>query len=54
MEKDERLWTVNDVAEYLQLSIKTIYTKAYKEEIPYVKYGRNLRFKPSAIKKLAN
>lgn len=53
MEKDERLWTVNDVAEYLQLSVKTIYAKVYKAEIPRVKYGRNLRFKPSEIKKLA-
>lgn len=54
MEKDDRLWTAKDVAEYLQLDVKTVYTKAYKEQIPYVKYGRNLRFKPQEIKKLAH
>lgn len=53
MEKDEALWTVKDVSRYLQLSMKTIYRKASEEEIPSVKIGKNLRFKPDEIKKLA-
>ncbi len=52
MEEDETLWTASDVAKYLKLCTKTIYTKAYKGEIPSVKFGRSLRFKPSVIKKL--
>ncbi len=53
MEKDEALWTAKDVSKYLQLSMKTIYRKASDEEIPSVKIGKNLRFKPGEIKRLA-
>ncbi len=53
MEKDEALWTAKDVSKYLQLSMKTIYRKAADGEIPSVTIGKNLRFKPDEIKKLA-
>ncbi|WKZ15530.1 MAG: helix-turn-helix domain-containing protein [Candidatus Jettenia caeni] len=50
--EDDVLWTIKDVARYFRLSIKMVYIKVSKREIPSVKIGRNLRFKPSRIKDL--
>lgn len=47
----EKLWTVTDLAENLQVSDKTIYDWVHKREIPFQKVGRLLRFRPSEITK---
>src|SRR5690606_34019777 len=41
---EDRLLTVADVAEYLGLSVGTVYNKVSRGEIPHVKIGRTLRF----------
>lgn len=52
MKEDEVLWTVKEVAEYFRLSIKTVYAKASKEDIPSVRIGRSVRFEPGKIKEI--
>jgi len=43
------LWTVSEVAEYLQCSVGHIYNFVSKEQIPYKKRGGMLRFVPEEI-----
>lgn len=45
------LWTINDVAGYLSVSVLTIRSWVYKKTIPYRKVGRHLRFNSSEIEK---
>ena len=47
--KDQRLWTVAEVAEYLQLRLSTIRAYAERGTLPCVRVGNRLRFKPSDI-----
>ena len=42
--KRKSLWTVIDVAEYLQCSKGHVYNLVWKKGIPYRKIGRKLRF----------
>jgi excisionase family DNA binding protein len=44
-----RLWTVKQVASYLQCSAGHIYNLVCKKDIPYKKRGRILRFVPEEI-----
>ncbi len=46
---DKKIWRINDVAEFLQLSVKTIYNKTSKDEIPHIKKGKTLYFRPDDI-----
>lgn len=46
---DKRIWRIADVAEYLQCSVKTIYNKTSKGEIPHIKKGKVLYFNPVEI-----
>jgi excisionase family DNA binding protein len=46
---DKRIWRIIDVAEYLQLSVKTIYNKTSRSEIPHFKKGKVLYFRPEEI-----
>lgn len=46
---EDRLLTVADVAEYLGLSVGTIYNKVSAGEIPHIRLGRTLRFRLSEI-----
>lgn len=46
---DKKIWRIEDVAEYLQISVKTIYNKTSKSEIPYIKKGKILYFRPEEI-----
>lgn len=46
---EDRLLTVADVAEYLGLSVGTVYNKVSRGEIPHVKLGRAVRFRRSEI-----
>jgi len=50
-EKKEKLLTVKDVAEYLQLDEHTIYRMARKKEIPAFKVAGQWRFKKELIEK---
>ncbi len=43
------LWTVEDVAEYLQLQPETIRNMARKGELPAIKIGKVWRFHRQAI-----
>lgn len=47
--KSGGLMTVKEVAEYLGLAEGTIYQKVSKGQIPYVKLGRNVRFRKDDI-----
>jgi excisionase family DNA binding protein len=40
----KRLLNVKEAAQYLGLSVDTVYKKARLRELPYVKVGRALRF----------
>lgn len=46
---DERLLTKKDVANFLNVSIKTIDKKVHMNEIPYLKIGRLVRFSKNEI-----
>ena len=46
---DKKIWRIKDVAQYLQLSVGTIYNKTSKGEIPYLKKGKVLYFRPEDI-----
>ena len=47
----EKLWTVEELSEYLKVSVKTIYDWVHKKTIPFQKINRLLRFRPSEIEK---
>jgi len=47
--KIERLMTLEEVAEYLRLSIHTIYKMAQKGKIPALKAGKKWRFRKEDI-----
>tara|TARA_Y100000768_G_C23452474_1_gene439854 strand:+ start:276 stop:497 length:222 start_codon:yes stop_codon:yes gene_type:complete len=48
---DKRIWTIEEVATFLNLSVKTIYNKTSRREIPYrkPKRGGRLYFLPDEI-----
>jgi excisionase family DNA binding protein len=49
---NEQLWTVDDVAQYLQLQPETIRALARRGELPALKIGKVWRFHKSAIHSL--
>lgn len=50
-QKPERLMTLEEVAEYLRLSIHTVYKMAQRGRIPALKAGKKWRFKKEDIDK---
>jgi predicted DNA-binding transcriptional regulator AlpA len=50
---DEMLWTKEDVANFLQLSVSWVYHAAQKGILPCMRISRNLRFSPRAIRAFA-
>lgn len=51
MTKDTKhLWTVEQVADYLQMSEKAVRRRVERDAIPYLKAGRSLRFDPHQIR----
>ena len=46
---DNQLWSVNRLAEYLDVPPATIRDWRHKRKIPYCKVGRHIRFVPSDI-----
>lgn len=49
---ETRLLTVREAAKYLGTTEKTLYTKVWRREIPFVKLGRSLRFDIRELDKL--
>ena len=45
----ERLMTIEEVADFLQVKKNTIYKKIQRGQIPYIKMGGLLRFDPQQI-----
>jgi|OpeIllAssembly_1097287.scaffolds.fasta_scaffold2532793_2 excisionase family DNA binding protein len=50
--KRDRLLKPAEAAEYLGLTVPTIYTKASRKQLPTVKVGRSLRFRRADLDKL--
>jgi len=48
-DKLEKLMTLEEVAEYLRLSVHTIYKMAQKRKIPALKAGKKWRFRKEDI-----
>jgi excisionase family DNA binding protein len=48
----ERLLKPAEAAEYLGLTVPTIYTKASRRQLPTVKVGRSLRFRRADLEKI--
>ena len=51
MDDNDKIMTLEEVAEYLRLKPQTIYTWAQEKKIPAAKLGREWRFKKSMIDK---
>lgn len=49
----EPLWTIGDVAAYLQVSAHTVRKWHERGRIPSMKVGRGVRFDPSAVRRWA-
>jgi len=41
---EKRLLNINELAEYINIKVKTVYDLVYRKRIPYTKIGRCLRF----------
>ena len=54
MSGNDKIMTLEEVAEYLRLTPQTIYTWAQEKKIPAVKLGKEWRFKKSIIDKWFN
>ncbi len=46
-----RLLTAEDVAELIGMRTDYVYALARREEIPHLRFGRTLRFRPDAIER---
>lgn len=49
---NEALWTADEVATFIKCSVSYVYKSAERGEIPCVRVGRMLRFKPDAVRGL--
>jgi excisionase family DNA binding protein len=54
MDNNDRIMTLEEVAEYLRVKPQTIYTWAQENKIPAAKIGREWRFRKSVIDKWFN
>ncbi len=54
MTNDDKIMTLEEVAEYLRVKPQTIYTWAQEKKIPAAKLGKEWRFKKSMIDKWFN
>ncbi|MGE5406267.1 MAG: helix-turn-helix domain-containing protein [Methanosarcina sp.] len=54
MSSNDKIMTIEEVADYLRLTPQTIYTWAQEKKIPAVKLGKEWRFKKSLIDKWFN
>jgi excisionase family DNA binding protein len=49
---NEALWTADEVAAFIKCSVSYVYKSAERGELPCVRVGRMLRFKPEAVRAL--
>lgn len=49
-DKVEKLWTIDDLAEYLQVKPSVIKYWIYNSDIPFIKLGKYYRFDPEGIR----
>ena len=54
MESEDKIMTIDEVADYLRLKPQTIYTWAQEKKIPAAKLGKEWRFRKSVIDKWFN
>ncbi len=54
MDSNDKIMTLEEVAEYLRVKPQTIYTWAQEKKIPAAKLGKEWRFKKSIIDKWFN
>jgi excisionase family DNA binding protein len=54
MPDNDKIMTLEEVAEYLRVKPQTIYTWAQEKKIPAAKLGKEWRFKKSMIDKWFN
>lgn len=47
----DRLWKVQDVAEYLRVSASWVYLHVSLGDLPYLRVGGLLRFDPDAVRR---
>jgi len=47
---DEKIYTIPEVAEYLQLSKSKVYYLVQRKEIPHIRIGRNVRIRERDLK----
>jgi len=45
----EQLWTIEDVAEFLQVKPSVVKYWIYNDTIPYIKLGKYVRFESSEV-----
>ena len=48
-QKEERLLNVQEAAQFLNLTVPTIYSKVSKAELPYMKRGKRLYFSSTEL-----
>jgi len=48
---ERRLMTVQEAADYLAISVSTLYGWAWQRKVPFVKVGRALRFDATDLEK---
>ena len=51
LSSERRLMTVREAANYLAISVSTLYGWAWQRKVPFVKVGRALRFDLSDLEK---
>jgi excisionase family DNA binding protein len=51
MDNNDKIMTLEEVADYLRVKPQTIYTWAQENKIPAAKIGREWRFRKTAIDK---
>jgi excisionase family DNA binding protein len=54
MDNNEKIMTLEEVAEYLRVKPQTIYTWAQEKKIPAAKLGKEWRFRKSVVDKWFN
>lgn len=54
MDNNDKIMTLEEVAEYLRVKPQTIYTWAQENKIPAAKIGREWRFRKTVIDKWFN
>lgn len=47
----EKMLGIKEAAEELGVSIHTLYTWVYQKKIPYIKLGKLVKFRPTALER---